>query len=932
MKLEKILSSIENGGIKKNIKILNNNIYDYTTKSHIIINQLLENLSDLSKSLSSSKSKLTEISTYYCNNTTHSYLGIIDKAEKILMTYYKDEYNLVNDKVKVILKNFEDETENSLRKQMSIINSLYDKISNGNYTIELANDDNIKKVIDNLYYIKNYFNELINKIKTKVNNEMDIKDNGYLMSNYDINSIYEKAVDEVKSAKGIANKLDNDQFIDTKFDEVYTHFRENFTNIIKYMDEEKEKKFPLADFVLNDTFDIENDMQNEINDIGVNILKSIRNENEEYLREKNQVIENFVSKYQNYLNTLTFEIESLFTEKNLGKIAELYKIAFNSCLSKTTNELNNNKNSAINYFKGLAEIMQDNNELIKVLQKYKTDRKTLLKYNPFSSLRKYTFKDTLKFKYKTQNYLNKYKLFIESFAGSREFINNQIYGELLSEYQNMMFKLRQVLQDFIINKMNDKYPDTTEFSFIDNHIKAINNLYNRLNNIISDYEFNSKYIPIINNFKANSMGALNEIDNFINQKHKIINAQNYENNINYDFCFTFSRKISYTCTNGCVSTHTETDKYCFPITNNYHQNLKKHSIYTDTNYLAFKNEFNKFYSEIDQRVNNYTTVINELKKGLLNAEIKAINKQYTLNYLSPISNSVNRILIEKYGDELIKNAYNYYQNNIDDLLEPLLNSISNKWNDCFDILIQEINGNLDNFKNSINEFNYMAIIYEVLIKNNITNNYFNSIEKHQKNEFNYTLTYYYNILIKLVNSTHQYIINKIPNNRVGYNNILDSRKREVNEIFNSLMEKIRKSKAKVLNITTQCNVVQVPKANFFKINNVISNNILETDKSIQAKIAELYTIKYSKTNDVYSLTAKFYKENQISKLQIDELYDQINQKVFVVLELNKFKELLIRNWIFDQDGFISELNNTLYNSNLQIEKEFSIEKKNTGIN
>ena len=927
-KLEQILNSIENGGIKKNINILNNNIYSFTTKSHSIINQLLENLSDLSRSLSSSKSKLTEISTYYCSNTTHSYLGVIEKAEKILMSYYKDEYNLVNDKVKGILKDFEDETINSLLKQMSIINSLYEKISSGNYTIELANDDNLRTIIDNLYYIKNYLNELINKIKTKVYNEMEIKDNGYLMSNYDINSIYNKAVDEINNAKEIANKLDNDQFIDTKFDEVYTHFRENFTNIMKFMDKEKEEKFPLGDYVLNDTFDVQNDMQNEINEEGVNILQSIRNENEEYLREKNKVIEDFVEKYKNYLNTLTFEIESLFTEKKLGEIAELYEIAYNSCLRKTTNELNNNKNSAYNYFNNLAGIMQDNNNLINILKQYKTDRTTLLKYNPWSSLRTYSFQDTLKYKYKTQNYLNKYKLFIESFASSREFINNQIYGELLSEYQNIMFKLRQTLHNFVINKMTDKYPDTTEFSFIDDHINQINNLYNRLNNKISDYEFNSKYISIMDKFKTNSIGTLNEIDNYIAQKHNIINAQYYENNINYDFCFTFSRKVSYTCTNGCVATHTETDKYCFPVTNNYHQNLAKHSIYTDTNYQVYINKFNEFYSKINERVNKYTAAIDELKAGLLNAEIKAINKKYTLNYLSPIENSVNRILSEKYGDKIIQNAYNYYQTNIKDLLEPLLNSISNKWNDSYNILIREINDNLENFKHSINEFTHMAIIYSVLIKNNITSDYFNSIETHQKNEFNYTLSYYYNILIKLVNSTHQYIINKIPNNRVGYNNILDLRKREVNEIFRSIMEKIEKSKANVLNITTQSNAVQVPKTNFFKINDALSTNILETDKFLQAKIGELFGIMYSKQNDVYSLTAKFYKENQISKLQIDELYDQINQKVFVYLNLENFKELLLRNWIFDQDEFISELNNTLYNSNLQIEKEFSTQKQN----
>jgi hypothetical protein len=64
-KLDKLLTNIENGGIKPNIKILNKNIYDYISESHNIIYEIFCNLRELSSSLSSPKSKLTEISTYY---------------------------------------------------------------------------------------------------------------------------------------------------------------------------------------------------------------------------------------------------------------------------------------------------------------------------------------------------------------------------------------------------------------------------------------------------------------------------------------------------------------------------------------------------------------------------------------------------------------------------------------------------------------------------------------------------------------------------------------------------------------------------------------------------------------------------------------------------------------------------------------------------
>ena len=101
----------------------------------------------------------------------------------------------------------------------------------------------------------------------------------------------------------------------------------------------------------------------------------------------------------------------------------------------------------------------------------------------------------------------------------------------------------------------------------------------------------------------------------------------------------------------------------------------------------------------------------------------------------------------------------------------------------------------------------------------------------------------------------------------------------------------------------------MPKTNFFKINDVLSNNKLETDLYLQDKIGEIDKISFSKTHDEFSLTARFYLENQQSKLQVEDLYDQINRKVFVFLNLDKFEEILNENWIFDQDQFIMELNN-----------------------
>ena len=133
---------------------------------------------------------------------------------------------------------------------------------------------------------------------------MNKKDNGYLMTDYDINSNEERSTDVLTKAKEIVKNLENDTYIDKKFDEVMKNLRQNFTNIQKFMDKEKEEKFPLNEHILKEEFfnqNILNNMQNEINNKGVNILNSIRNENDEYLKEKNRVIEEFIRNDRQYL-------------------------------------------------------------------------------------------------------------------------------------------------------------------------------------------------------------------------------------------------------------------------------------------------------------------------------------------------------------------------------------------------------------------------------------------------------------------------------------------------------------------------------------------------------------------------------------------------------------------------------------------------------
>lgn len=111
------------------------------------------------------------------------------------------------------------------------------------------------------------------------------------------------------------------------------------------------------------------------------------------------------------------------------------------------------------------------------------------------------FMDVIYNKARTQGYLTKYNIFKDSFEKYKLYVKEQLYSELLTEYQTFLSKIREILHVFKNIKISDKYPDLNELSFIDNHIRNIDKFYTRLNNYISDDIFNSKYIDRMNNFK-----------------------------------------------------------------------------------------------------------------------------------------------------------------------------------------------------------------------------------------------------------------------------------------------------------------------------------------------------------------------------------------------------------------------------------------------
>jgi len=930
-KLDEILNNVQNGGIKQNINILNKNIYDYIDKSRKIIISLFENLNELSISLSSPKNKLTEISTYYLNSTPTSYVSTIEKAKKILTNYYKDEKALISNKVDIMIKEFETKLTESLTKEMKIIDNLYEKIENNDFTIKQANDEDLKTILNNLYYAKNYLNEIKEKIIDKLKKEMDIKANGYFISDQDLKSNEESFSKIIERASKIGEQLDKDENIDTLFDEIMSNIIRNFTRIMKYMDQQKEELFPLNEDVLlrsSFTSEIQNDMRNNITDAGVEISNKIKLENDYYLEAKQRVIKDFVDKNKDDLDRTVLELDNLFSVVKLEELAKLYEEAFNSSLEKTKNEINENYLLSDEYFSTLS----DDEKIKELLRHFHVDEQHLpycISRVPLHEIYLTRFVDEISKKSKTQGYITKYNIFKDNFEKYKLYINDQLYRELLSEYQTILSTIREILQVFKNNKISDKYPDLNELSFIDDHIRKIDHFYNRLDTYISDDIFNNKYIDIMNNFKEIQTKVIDNITDDIESKHSIINKYALKNDYNYDFCVAFKRKKTYTCVNGAVFNYVDSKDYCLPagpISNNY-LNLSEYSYETDEGVSRFRAEFKEFNNSLSEKIYFYKSKIDEFKKSLLDIETETINKEITLNYLSPVKEMVNSLLANKYGDEIVKSSYKYYQPNLRGLIEPLLNDISLQWKNYFQDIYSDIEKNLDNFKSSIIELPNMANIYISVINSNITKSYFNSIEKHQKSEFNYTITYYYNLLLKLVKSSHQYVISKLPSNPIGFNNIINKRKDEVNDIFNKIIKNIEVSQNNSMNFEEQLNILDVAETNFFEVNDILKDNDLKNSNELKQIITNMYNLKNKKLNDDFSLSARFYLHNSKSGEQINELYEQVDEKVFVYLNLEIFKNILEENWIFDQDEFIKELKDILYNSNLEIQKELKTEKE-----
>ena len=254
-KLQGIYNVINTGGFKSKLVSINEAITPFISKSHKLLDDIFQNVRALSKALKSTKSKLTEISTYYLNNTPNSFHGIIEESQNLLANYYLDEEELIFSNVDSLINNFTENLKKSIKEEQSKIDNLLEKLEDEEiiYVIENESEDDKNLLITNLKDTKVIINSIVEKVEELIKGEMNIKENGHLTSDKDIKSMTDSYNTDITEGLETALLLDNDESIDKDFDKSYGEFRQNYTKLMINDRKKLEEQSPFLDNTLEDT-------------------------------------------------------------------------------------------------------------------------------------------------------------------------------------------------------------------------------------------------------------------------------------------------------------------------------------------------------------------------------------------------------------------------------------------------------------------------------------------------------------------------------------------------------------------------------------------------------------------------------------------------------------------------------------------------------
>ena len=932
-KMSTIYYNIERPGkIKDYVTELRDAVYEFVNNSHALVDNIYNNLKELDNVLLTKSNPFTQITNYYLNNTSVSYVKMVWKSKRVFNTYFQKEFNASFPKVEQFIQMFEEDSKEMLETEREYLLDMYTRLMNGSYTIVGVSEADFEKVLTNLLNSYNYPYEIIEKIKEFILKEINIKDSGYYISNADIdakNKTYASIYSEVDN---VLEVLNNSDLIDKKFDEIMINFKDKYNDILRYMYQKKYEIFTLEEYRLKETLftdEVKNMIETKIKEFTENILINMKRETE-YRKEEKIIIDNFINENLEELNLLILELDAIVSEDALETIVNDFESSMNQSLTKLSNDIDNNVNLTEEYFDHFYSTIYDNEYLINVLRNYHVEEIPKIKYFSGYGYDLKKFEDEIVRKERTTTYLKKYNQIISMWNYTEKYLKNQLSQEILEDYKKIFNKIKESLQSLLNFDNLKNYTDLEDLAFYSSHSKIVENIQKRIDKYFSKEIFQAKYSIIIEKIKTTYKEVINEKRVYMKERHKSIKNLTVVDNKVYDFCIKYQRKICYGCTN-CVWNTIDYGRFCIVLTP-YEKNylkLVKIAYEIMESKQSFNETLNEFYERINVRVTNYTLKIKSLEYQLTKVKNETLDDSFVLsyNYLSQYAEWVQKMLDTYFGNVIIKASYNYHQQQIKGIITNLLEDFAEKFKSLYKSLFRELNLNFESIKYTMYEFGLMGQAYQTIIRTGLIKNYFNSTVLFKISEFNYTITQYYQYFYKLVNNSYTYILANLPKEENEKNYLFIERKNKTQKYFDLMLENIYSSAINTTNKEYQLKFLKIEETNFFLMNSKIENTIDEIDEYIEDKLKDILDIElFHNSLEItqYSLTTRFYLENKEFGKLLEEIYEPLDQGTFFYLNFDKFKDMMIENWIFDGNDFSNIINDALYDSNKEIQNELNI--------
>ena len=654
-------------------KTLKNDVTKFLQDSHNLMFELFNKLTDLTNTLSGDKSRIAEISSYYLNYTVDSFYNITKNASDILDNYYKNEKELIYRLVSDMIANFTENSTNCLESYQKDLDEISEKLNNNEITIPYSSPEVYRTTISNIYNSKQITKEIIEAIKTNFENVINLQANGYFESQNVIDENSQTYGQISERAKAISYSLDNNELIDKTFDSIMTDFRDQFVSLLQYMYNEIKIKFPLQEDVLSSSFDgnYKNEIEVFLEQEKKNVITFVEEENKNYLDSVNNLFSSFKNETGKSLDQIISEMLNELTDLYLDNLNRTYEDAL------------------ILTFQSINEIIENNTQLA---LGYLNSKKISSSYHI------------------TTGFKDKYNKFYNSFLEIESFVNNNLKNNLAIKFKNVINQIRSLLQSIKSNKILLKY--YKQIPSAERHLNSIKDLFEIFNNHISDSVYNDNYLPIINKFISETIKNISEIKTNLQNRYNTI-SQKKLNDITQDYDverivkgsrYCCKRIWPFSCRRYCYYP----DKYYYDGYNvaetNNHLNLT--TVNFEEYIKQFDDKYNELYPHFSNNVLSYNNLLTNLELIIESKKNDFMNNENI--YLNNIPQRIYSILEEKYGNVLLQNSYNYFKNEITNILPPVLDDISSKWAGACDKVYEAINLNKDKFKSPIDEFYYVA--------------------------------------------------------------------------------------------------------------------------------------------------------------------------------------------------------------------------------